>query len=87
MSIFIICILLNSPIETITPDVEAKTYTIRESASDWIQTFTPPQQMPNWPKTIGVSPYYAPSGVSLADINNDGDLEIIVGSTNNQVYI
>uniref|UniRef100_A0A7V0Z6Z2 T9SS type A sorting domain-containing protein n=1 Tax=candidate division WOR-3 bacterium TaxID=2052148 RepID=A0A7V0Z6Z2_UNCW3 len=87
MTIFIICILLNSPIETITPDVDARTYTMRESAPDWIQTFTPPQQMPNWPKTIGVSPYYAPSGVSLADINNDDDLEIIVGSTNNQVYI
>lgn len=48
---------------------------------------TPPQQMPGWPKTMGVHPNYKPSGVSLVDINDDGDLEIIAGSTNSMVYI
>ena len=48
---------------------------------------TPPQQMPGWPKTMGTHPNYKPSGVSLADINNDGDLEIIAGSTDNRVYV
>ncbi len=48
---------------------------------------TPPQQMPGWPKSIGVNPNYAPSGVNLADVNGDGSLEIVVGSTNNQVFI
>src|SRR4030042_752840 len=48
---------------------------------------TPPQQMPGWPCYMGVHPNYKPSGVNLADINNDGDLEIIAGSTNNLVYI
>ncbi len=49
--------------------------------------FTPPQQMPGWPKYVGVNPNYRPSGVNLADVNNDGYLEIIVGSTDNKVYI
>ena len=48
---------------------------------------TPPQQMPGWPKQMGVNPNYSPSGVCLADINGDGDLEIIAGSTDNKVYI
>jgi len=47
---------------------------------------SPPQQMPNWPKSMGTHPNYKPSGVSLADINGDGDLEIIAGSTDNILY-
>jgi len=42
----------------------------------------PPQQMPGWPKTVSTHPNYKPSGISLADINNDRNLEIIVGSYN-----
>lgn len=48
---------------------------------------TPPQQMPGWPRTMGTHPNYKPSGVSFADINNDGYLEIIAGSTDNTVHI
>ncbi len=47
---------------------------------------TPPQQMPGWPKSMGTHPNYKPSGVSLADLNNDGCLEIVAGSTDNKVY-
>ncbi len=68
-------------------DLDGRTYSIRTLNNTWINSFTPPEQMPGWPKSMGVNPNYAPSGVNLADINNDGDLEIIVGSTNNQVYI
>jgi len=47
---------------------------------------TPPQQMPGWPNVMGTHPNYKPSGVSLADIDNNGTLEIIAGSTDNTVH-
>lgn len=50
------------------------------------QERTPPQQMPGWPKTISTHPNYKPSGISLADINNDGKIDIIVASYN-RVYV
>ncbi len=52
-----------------------------------MQQRTPPQQMPGWPKTMGTHPNYKPSGVSFADINGDGNLEIIAGSTDNTVHV
>ncbi|MEO0184359.1 MAG: T9SS type A sorting domain-containing protein [candidate division WOR-3 bacterium] len=82
-----VIIMVNSPGEIMKTDLDGRTYSIENLNANWTQTFTPPQQMPNWPKTIGVNPYYAPSGVNLADVDNDGDIEIIVGSTNNQVYV
>ncbi|MGB9720767.1 MAG: FG-GAP-like repeat-containing protein [bacterium] len=85
--LIILTIIANSPVEIMKTDLDGRTYSIGNLDANWIQTFTPPQQMPNWPKSIGVNPYYAPSGVNLADVNNDGNLEIIVGSTNNQIYI
>jgi len=48
---------------------------------------TPPQQMPGWPKTMGTHPNYKPSGVSLADINGDGYLEIIASSTDGSCHV
>lgn len=52
-----------------------------------VQNFnTPPRQMPGWPKTMGTHPNYKPSGVSLADLNRDGRLEVVAGSTDNNVY-
>ncbi|MBM3323210.1 VCBS repeat-containing protein, partial [candidate division WOR-3 bacterium] len=43
--------------------------------------------MPNWPKQVGVGSMYRPSGVTLADINGDDTLEVIVGSTDNTVHV
>lgn len=65
------------------PGLAAKPTTTVEAET----SFTPPEQMPGWPKYMGVHPNYKPSGVSLVDINNDGYLEIIAGSTNSMVYI
>ncbi|MGQ9702901.1 MAG: FG-GAP-like repeat-containing protein, partial [bacterium] len=85
--LFIIFSIIQSPAEVYKTNLDGKTYSIGTFNSNWIKTFIPPEQMPGWPKSVGVNPTYKPSGVNLADINNDGDLEIIVGSTNNQVYI
>ena len=43
--------------------------------------------MPGWPQHVGTNPNYKPVGVTLADINNDDTLEVIVGSTDNKVYV
>ncbi|MEO0190274.1 MAG: FG-GAP-like repeat-containing protein [candidate division WOR-3 bacterium] len=85
--LLLVCILINFPSEILKTDLDCKTYSIGKYDIGWARPFIPPEQMPNWPKSVGVNPYYAPSGVNLADIDNDGDLEIILGSTNNQVYI
>ncbi len=45
-----------------------------------------PQPMPGWPKNVGTHPNYKPSGIALVDINNDGYLEIILGSTDQYLY-
>lgn len=47
----------------------------------------PPQQMPGWPQYMGVAAYYGPTGATLADVNNDGYLEIIAGSTDNLLRV
>jgi len=44
-------------------------------------------QMPGWPKGMGAHPNYAPSGCVLADIDGDGDLEILAGSTDGSFHV
>lgn len=46
-----------------------------------------PEQMPGWPQSMLVPSYYAPSGVSLADVDEDGFLEIISACTDGSVHI
>ncbi|MCD4774467.1 MAG: FG-GAP-like repeat-containing protein [Candidatus Aegiribacteria sp.] len=48
---------------------------------------TAPVPMPNWPQSIGMTQYYPPSGVCLADIFGDGFLEIIATSSNGSVHV
>ncbi|MCD4730365.1 MAG: hypothetical protein K8R74_07185, partial [Bacteroidales bacterium] len=46
-----------------------------------------PEQMPGWPQSMVVPSYYAPSGVSLADVDEDGFLEIISACTDGSVHV
>jgi len=68
-------------------DSEGKSHVIETIPAPFNFSNMQPQQMPGWPKNMGVNPNYAPSGVSLADINGDGNLEIIAGSTDNNIYV
>lgn len=44
-------------------------------------------QMPGWPITVGTHSQIKPArGAVLADLNNDGNLDIIVGTTTSQIY-
>lgn len=43
--------------------------------------------MPGWPQTMGFSVPYYPVGVVLADVDGDGDLEVIAGSTDNRIRV
>jgi len=44
-------------------------------------------QMPGWPITIGGAANFAPSrGLVFADLDGDGDLEVIASSTDSRVY-
>lgn len=43
--------------------------------------------MPGWPQTMGSSAPYYPVGVVLADVDGDGDLEVIAGSTDNRLRV
>jgi len=44
-------------------------------------------QMPGWPQHVGVSGTSRPTGVTLADVNEDGYLEILVGSSDSSFHI
>jgi hypothetical protein len=48
---------------------------------------TQPEQMPGWPKSMGITPMFAPVGANVADIDEDGFLEILVGSTDGSFYV
>ncbi len=44
--------------------------------------------MPGWPVRVPCHPNFSPSrGAALADLDDDGKLEVICGSTSNQLYV
>lgn len=48
---------------------------------------TQPEQMPGWPKNMGITPNFSPTGASLADIDDNGLLEILAGSTDGSFHV
>jgi len=61
--------------------------TFNESYGKTYPPRTPPQQMPGWPKQMPVVGSFAPSGVVLADIDQDGYCEVLAGTTLNAFYV
>jgi hypothetical protein len=46
-----------------------------------------PAMMPGWPQTMGTHSIYKPTGVVLADVDNDGFCEVLAGSTDNSFRV
>jgi hypothetical protein len=91
MKALLVCAILLTGLngaENTTADLNGATYIDQNAKSIRSEMIinAAPQQMPGWPKTMGVNPSYSPSGVALVDIDNNGSLDIIAGSTNNMVY-
>ncbi len=42
-----------------------------------------PQYHSGWPQTMGTHPNYKPVGIVLADVDGDGPMEVLAGSTDN----
>ncbi len=79
-------ILFNFSSKFALTDPNGRMYSFKEAETLHIPA-SAPHEMPGWPQHVFITPYYSPVGVSLADVNNDGYLEIIVGSTDRRVYI
>ncbi|MEN8209030.1 MAG: FG-GAP-like repeat-containing protein [Candidatus Fermentibacteria bacterium] len=45
-----------------------------------------PPVMSGWPQTMNINSWYPATGVVLADLEGDGDLEVLAGSTDNNFY-
>jgi len=91
MKALLVCAILLTGLngtENITADLNGATYIDQNEniIRPEIIINVAPQQMTGWPKTMGVHPNYKPSGVALVDIDNNGSLDIIAGSTDNMVY-
>jgi WD40 repeat protein len=85
--IILLCVLVPDAVEVYSTDIEGRSY-VEEIVSHYPQkNLTSPQQMPGWPQNMGAHPNYGPSGVSLADVNEDGFLEILAGSTNGTFHV
>jgi hypothetical protein len=82
-----LCIVSLDVADVYSTDLEGRSNIEKTIAIDPGPMRTPPQQMPGWPKNMGVNANYAPSGVCLADINEDGLLEILAGSTDGSFHI
>lgn len=85
--IVLLCVVVPDPIEVYATDLDGRSYVEGIVTSHGQPDRTPPQQMPGWPQSMGVSGNFGPSGVSLADVDEDGYLEIIAGSTDGTFHV
>ena len=79
-------VLFSATPQVYSTDLDGQSRPVAERQLSDNGVCAPPQQMPGWPKIMGTHPNYKPSGVCFADLNNDGRLEIIAGSTDGKVY-
>lgn len=89
MIILLLVLYASDPIfvEVYSTDLDGRSRIEKTIVVDRGPMRTPPQQMPGWPQNMGVQPNFGPSAVSLADVNGDGLLEIIAGSTDGSFHI
>ncbi|MBN2172049.1 MAG: VCBS repeat-containing protein [Candidatus Krumholzibacteriota bacterium] len=75
-----------APIDAANPG-EALVDAAIEGAEATADVRTAPPILPGWPQVMGTHPTYSPVGVVLADLERDGDLEVLAGSTDNLFYV
>jgi hypothetical protein len=85
--IVLLCGVIPDVVEVYATDMDGRSYVEETVISHVHPNRTQPQQMPGWPQTMGVSGNFGPSGVSLADVDADGYLEIIAGSTDGTFHV
>ena len=87
MIVLMVCAGVAGTVQIYSTDLEGASHVERVIEQEMHNSDAPPQQMPGWPQYMGVAAYYGPTGATLADINNDGYLEIIAGSTDNLLRV
>jgi hypothetical protein len=72
------------------PESQEPTRSIVRQASGEASTFVSDEMplLPGWPVRVPCHPNFSPSrGAALADLDDDGKLEVICGSTSGQLYV
>ncbi|MDH4212247.1 MAG: VCBS repeat-containing protein, partial [candidate division WOR-3 bacterium] len=86
-TILMLCVSATSTVQVYSTDLDGASRVECVIEQDILHPDAPPQQMPGWPKYMGVNANYGPTGATLADVNGDGYLEIIAGSTDNLLRV
>jgi len=85
--VVLICASSTGTVQVYSTDLDGASHIECFVEQDILHPDAPPQQMPGWPKYMGVNANYGPTGATLADVNGDGYLEIIAGSTDNLLRV
>ena len=85
--VVLICAGSTGTVQVYSTDLDGVSHIEYFVEQDILHPDAPPQQMPGWPKYMGVNANYGPTGATLADVNGDGYLEIVAGSTDNLLRV